>query len=62
VTDQACRTILPPPSTTVTRRPSCVICGCQSRWIDPFGHLPRRALSRRVRCMVGARPKNYVFR
>jgi hypothetical protein len=34
----------------------------KSRWIDPFGHLPRQASSRRLRCMVGARPKNYAFR
>ena len=62
VTDQACRTIAPPRRPTVTHRPVCVICGCQNRWIDPFG-LPRHpASSRRVGRKVGARPKNYVFR
>ena len=60
VTDQACRTITP--STPLTRRPGCAICGCQSRWIDPFGPLPLRAPSRHRRRRVGARPKNYVFR
>ena len=61
VTDQACRKITPPPSTAVTRRPGCAFCGYQSRWIYPFGPLPPRPPSRRVRRKVGARPKNYVF-
>ena len=62
VTDQACQTITPSPSTGVTHRPACAICGCHSPWIDPFA-LPLVSLpSRRVRRKVGGRPKNYVFR
>jgi hypothetical protein len=62
VTDQACRMITPPPPTAFTRRPGCAVCGCQSRWIDPFVSLPLRAPSRSGRRRVGARPKNYVFK
>jgi hypothetical protein len=62
VTDQACRTITPPPSTESSRRPGCAICGCQSRWIDPFGPLPLPAPSRRRRRRVGTSPKTYVSR
>ena len=41
----------PPPATTATPRwfgvrrsrfPHCIICGCSSRWVDPFPRLPRR--------------------
>ena len=60
VTDQALPTITPTPSTESSRRPVCAICGCQSRWIDPFGPLPLQAPSRRRRRRVGARPENYV--
>lgn len=60
VTDQACRTITPPPSIALTHRPRCAICGCQSRWIDPFGPLPLQAPSRRRRRRVGERSKNYA--
>ncbi len=62
VTDQACRTITPSLSTPVTRVQRCAICGCQSRWIDPFGPLSPPARSGRVRQKVGARSRNYVFR
>ena len=62
VTDQACRTITPSPSTGVIHRPACAICGCHSPWIDPFALPPVSLPSRRVRRKVGGRPKNYVFR
>lgn len=62
VTDQACQTITPSPSTSAVRRPACAICGCHSLWIDSFGLPPVTGPSRRVRRKVGGRPKNYVFR
>jgi hypothetical protein len=61
VTDQALRTITPTPSMSLTHRPGCAICGCQSRWIDPFAPLPFRAPARHRGRMVGARPKKLRF-
>ena len=61
VTDQGLRSVTTPATASTPNGAACCVCGCQSRWMDPFSPRGswRRHRSRRRR--GGGRSKNYVF-